>query len=33
MCVGLKRDKSDLSEISYLKGNWSNLSQLTTKSS
>jgi len=33
MCAGGERDKFNLSEISYLKGNWSKLSPLTQKSS
>jgi len=33
MCVGRVRDKVNLSEINYLKGNWSKLSPLTQKSS
>jgi len=33
MCVGGEREKSNLSEISYLEGNWSKLSPLTQKSS
>jgi len=33
MCVGRERDKSNSSEISYFKSNWSNLSPLTQKNS
>jgi len=33
VCVGRGRDKSNLSDISYFRSNWSNLSPLTQKSS
>jgi len=33
MCAGGKRDKFNLSEISYFKSNWSNPSPLTQRSS
>jgi len=33
MCVGKERDKFNLSEISYFKGNCSKLYPLTQKSS